>query len=237
MYIDNPIGNTPNSDNTDGDSRTILFEETVTTSGSPVATAQLAYSQPVDADTIYVTFDGVTYTCQKNVGSNNVNYYGAPSPEGSPAPDFSNIPFSIANDSFIIIATQTAGTHTVKVEVESSGGGGGASLGDAVPIDCELAAMPQINASLEPPTTLNDFKVIFKNEANGMFYLPAGMCCTFYYENPSALAVMHIDGSTDQPIGPIQHSTVELDGDTYCWFRIPQFDNDDYIMLSVLPAD
>lgn len=137
MYIDNPIGNTPNNgDNTDNSSKTVLFEETVTTStsGAPVAQAELAYSQYIDADTIYVTFDGTTYTCQKrHDDEEGANYYGAPTVDGRV--DFSTIPFSISSNSTNenYIATQTAGTHTVKVEVESSGGGG-ASLGALVQV-------------------------------------------------------------------------------------------------------
>ena len=127
MYIDNPIGNTPdNGDNTDNNSKTVLFEETVTTAQQgefPVAQAELAYSQYIDADTIYVTFDGTTYTCQKrHDDEEGANYYGAPTVDGRV--DFSTIPFSISSNSTNenYIATQTAGTHTVKVEAEESSG-------------------------------------------------------------------------------------------------------------------
>lgn len=139
MYIDNPIGNTPdNGDNTDNNFKTVLFEETVTTAQQgefPVAQAELAYSQYIDADTIYVTFDGTTYTCQKrHDDEEGANYYGAPTVDGRV--DFSTIPFSISSNSTNenYIATQIAGTHTVKVEVEGSGGGG-ASFGNYVNID------------------------------------------------------------------------------------------------------
>lgn len=114
-----------------GSSKELLFEETVETSGSPVAQAKLAYSQFIDADTIYVTYDGVTYTCPKvwdeQIGGNT---YGSPN-GSSGTPVFSDIPFSIISRSQTspsvtesYIATETAGTHTVKVEVEGSGGGG-----------------------------------------------------------------------------------------------------------------
>ena len=117
MYIDNPIGNTPNSDNTDGDSRTMLFEETVTThddDGENVAF--LSYASQITADTIYVTFDGTEYTCP-NDGDGATNVYGE-------LRVFDDYPFGIqstAGERNVII-TQTAGTHTVKVEVEESSG-------------------------------------------------------------------------------------------------------------------
>lgn len=126
-----------------GSSKELLFEETVETSGSRVAQAKLAYSQFIDADTIYVTYDGVTYTCSKVWDEQTgVNTYGAPN-GSSGTPVFSDIPFSIISRSQTspsvtesYIATETEGTHTVKVEVEGSGGGGGASFGNYVNIDC-----------------------------------------------------------------------------------------------------
>lgn len=125
-----------------GSSKELLFEETVETSGSRVAQAKLAYSQFIDADTIYVTYDGaVTYICSKVWDEQTgANTYGAPN-DSSGTPVFSNIPFSIISRSQTspsvtesYIATETAGTHTVKVEVEGSGGGG-ASFGNYVNID------------------------------------------------------------------------------------------------------
>ena len=95
-----------------GSSKELLFEETVTTSGSPVAQAQLASSQYIDADTIYVTLDGVEYTCPKRtIQGESGNFYGANDPT------FADYPFVIQSSSENnTIITQTAGTHTVKVE-------------------------------------------------------------------------------------------------------------------------
>lgn len=93
----------------------MLFEETVTTSGSP-ASAMLDQISIIDADTIYITFDGVTYTCPK-VENSKINRYG------SSDDTFSDFPFyiySVLEDGQSFIGTQTAGTYTIKVEIAAN---------------------------------------------------------------------------------------------------------------------
>jgi len=83
----------------------------------------------IEADSIRVTFDGVEYICPKrSISEINTNYYGAPTPieTGEEDYDWSAFPFSIATGTdgeSMIIATQTAGTHTLKIDTPQSGGG------------------------------------------------------------------------------------------------------------------
>ncbi len=92
----------------------LLTNETVTTTdhgGTNVA--ELTYSGQIIADTIFVTFDGTEYECEKKT-IEGMDYYGADLSGGSP--DFSNYPFVISYDDSNIIVTETGGTHTVKIE-------------------------------------------------------------------------------------------------------------------------
>lgn len=95
---------------------TQLFSETVTTadSGSGNYSAQLSYSQLIDADTITVTYDGTEYTCTPFESG----AYGAPWSNELNAYDFSEFPFSLYTSvGYADIATQTAGEHTVAAVV------------------------------------------------------------------------------------------------------------------------
>ena len=114
--------------NADGGGKTwvTLCEEAVTTvEDNGIYMAQLSYSQLISADTIRVTFDETTYTCSIANQRTNTTYYGGFDETG---PDFSEYPFVIlserGSDGFDnYIGTETAGTHTVKIEAlqESSG--------------------------------------------------------------------------------------------------------------------
>jgi len=83
----------------------------------------------IEADSIRVTFDGVEYICPKrSVSEISTNYYGALTPleSGEEDYDWSEFPFSIATGTdgeSMIVATQTAGTHTLKIDTPQSGGG------------------------------------------------------------------------------------------------------------------
>ena len=83
----------------------------------------------IEADSIRVTFDGLEYICPKrSISEISTNYYGAPTPleTGEENYDWSVFPFSIATGTdgeSMIIATQTAGTHTLKIDTPQSGGG------------------------------------------------------------------------------------------------------------------
>lgn len=91
-----------------------LTDESVTTAqdqfGSVSST--LAYSTPIDADTIKVTFDGTEYTCDKALIGDMIAYGGV----GEQGPDFSEYPFAITSTNANLIYTETAGTYQVKIE-------------------------------------------------------------------------------------------------------------------------
>jgi len=88
---------------------------TVTSEDSPAASASLAYTDAIKADSIKVTFDGTEYTCQKNGDGG----YGAPWNDETQSMDWSTYPFSIAYADAMntnMLATETAGTHQIKIE-------------------------------------------------------------------------------------------------------------------------
>lgn len=94
-----------------------LFSETVTTvAGNNGNSASLTYAEPITADTLKVTFDGVDYTCPKISGVGGIAYGGF----GETGPDFTEFPFVISFGSASnIIYTQTAGEHTVSATAET----------------------------------------------------------------------------------------------------------------------
>lgn len=87
-----------------------LTEESVTTElqGS-VAYGELSYSQPIDADGIKVTFDGVEYECPRL----SDDTYGAPYDRSTNTFDWSEYPFSVFDNN---LATPSAGTYAIKIE-------------------------------------------------------------------------------------------------------------------------
>lgn len=92
-----------------------LTDESVTTAeGEYGSVGTLAYSTPIDADTIKVTFNGTEYTCDKTLMGGSVSYGGV----GEQGPDFSEYPFAIISiaESGNILYTETAGTYQVKIE-------------------------------------------------------------------------------------------------------------------------
>ena len=97
---------------------TQLFSETVTVTdnGSGMYSAQLAYSQLIDASTITVTFDGTEYVCPR-IDSFGSYFYGGFTEQG---PVFTEYPFAInsTNDANYVF-TETASTHTVVASASS----------------------------------------------------------------------------------------------------------------------
>ena len=101
---------------------TLLTEETVTTElEGNEAYGDFSYSQLIDADSITVTFDGVEYECEVNYYDGEYSY-GALYDDNLGTYDWSEYPFAVS--SFITdsphttLCTQTAGTYTIKIEVE-----------------------------------------------------------------------------------------------------------------------
>lgn len=98
-----------------------LFSETVTTVASELSdegVASLSYSNPITADTIKVTFDGVEYICEKHISmDDNIYVYGG-------FDGFSEYPFYIESEdrggdtAINEIHTATAGTHTVSATTD-----------------------------------------------------------------------------------------------------------------------
>lgn len=103
---------------------TTLTEESVTTTkeeGDIAAFGDFSYSQLIDADNIKVTFDGVEYECEVNYHDGEYSY-GASYDSNLDAYDWSEYPFAVSSfftDSpHTTLATQAAGTYTIKIEVE-----------------------------------------------------------------------------------------------------------------------
>lgn len=98
-----------------------LTDESVTTAmegNVPYAKGDFAYSEPITADIIKVTFNGTEYTCNKIVSAIGGNAYGG---IGAQGPDFSEYPFAITSgtlgaETFNTLFTETASTYQVKIE-------------------------------------------------------------------------------------------------------------------------
>lgn len=97
------------------------FEETVETAisdGAPCSTAILNHSKLISYPAIKVTFDGTEYICYGVLQGPGIIYGEFSTTEG---PDFTNYPFALTsatqgNNVFNVVYTDTAGTHTIKVE-------------------------------------------------------------------------------------------------------------------------
>lgn len=107
---------------------TQLFSETATTEAVPdfeFYGARLTYDQFIDAPGLAVTFDGVTYECERvDVwGDSSTFLYGAPrTDEGY---DFSEYPFSVESEStsdgsiYNSLYTGNAGTYTISAAMRT----------------------------------------------------------------------------------------------------------------------
>lgn len=111
-----------------GESWNTLFEGEITTVEEAGAYfSDLSISDYIDVDKIKVTFNGVEYECNKTK-MGNTNAYGGSVNEANEF-DFSNYPFMInsINTPNIMnaVATESPGTHSIKIEVpqESEGSG------------------------------------------------------------------------------------------------------------------
>ena len=95
---------------------TLIDESVITTveGSAHFALGGFTYSEPVTADEIKVTFNGVEYTCQK-IGDAE---YGAPYNGSTNTFDWSEYPFNILLKGGVhhFLSTETAGTYQVKIE-------------------------------------------------------------------------------------------------------------------------
>lgn len=103
---------------------TILTDETVITETSrDISAGTLTYTEPITADTIKVTFDGVEYTCQNEANANGGLY-------GDTSGDFAEYPFVLESNSAMdaatgtltidnVLYTKTAGTYDIIIEANA----------------------------------------------------------------------------------------------------------------------
>lgn len=95
--------------------RTTLTDESVTTiADDDMNRGALAYSTPIDADTIKVTFNGTEYVCDAQYGLMSKTY-GAPMEEDNI--DWSEYPFQIISGLNNSLCTESAGTYQIKIDV------------------------------------------------------------------------------------------------------------------------
>lgn len=95
---------------------TVLTEETVTTSNQDGKNVgYFTYNDQIDADVIYVTFNGTRYECPVIDNPSGSKYYGGAGEQG---PVFTEFPFVVASAVDLNeLYTETPGTYTVKIEV------------------------------------------------------------------------------------------------------------------------
>lgn len=94
---------------------TQLFSETVTTTSRyGTVNAYLTYSEPITADTLIVTFNGVEYTVNKKASGDFSKYGGMDEHSNL---DFSVYPFALSCDAWgsNTLYTETPGTYTISV--------------------------------------------------------------------------------------------------------------------------
>lgn len=115
---------------------TTICDETVTTyvDDSDNAAELSTLTGPIEADSIVVTYDNTVYTC-----TNDGDMYGAP------YEDYSQYPFTIYSDGFMLC--ETSGTHSVKIEVDVKTVESSQSFNDAV-----STALPIMQIAIEKTT-------------------------------------------------------------------------------------
>ena len=96
------------------------FEGSVTTEQSEMGNiGYINYNEQLTADTLKITFDGIEYECEK-ISTITSNMYGGFGEDGL---DFSEYPFLImSTEDENRVFTESAGTHTLKIEEPQSGG-------------------------------------------------------------------------------------------------------------------
>lgn len=106
------------------ESSTQLFSETVTTVEEGTQnTGTLTYAEPIAADTLKVTFNGVDYICTKHSIELFTDVdYGAPYVPDTDSHDFSEYPFNITSSDTGVneIVTATAGTYAISASIETT---------------------------------------------------------------------------------------------------------------------
>lgn len=164
-------------DNGWGVESTQLFSETVTTVASPYGNeAQLAYSQIISNDEIVVTFDGTDYVCQnRDTSTPNSNFFGGVDSGGNY--DFSTYPFAIVSvlGPGNIVATETAGTHSIAAETQSVDVSQGFEM--AVSVCADTSTMPM--ECVSQTTTFDDMAQAF-SDGRILFFKPSASATIMY---------------------------------------------------------
>ena len=95
------------------ETRTTLFDGVATTESFGSINRTVLLAQDTNAPTIFVTFDGEEYTLERTEIAMGTLYGDA----GDSEPSFANIPFAIlSRNLFTFLYTESAGTHSVKIE-------------------------------------------------------------------------------------------------------------------------
>lgn len=113
-----------------------LFNESVTTvAGTGGNMAPLTYAEPITADTLKVTFNGVEYTCPKITMPRGVGYGAI----GSTGFDFTEFPFMIwSGNEGNFLYTETPGTYTISASAKTT------TYTDAFKNGVQLASVPHV---------------------------------------------------------------------------------------------
>ena len=115
MYLDKVVTQLRDEVGWKSETTEQLFSETVTTTSRyGTVNAYLTYSEPITADTLIITFNGVEYTVNK-IASGDFSYYGGM--DAGSNLDFSVYPFALSCDAWGSnkLYTETAGTYTLSV--------------------------------------------------------------------------------------------------------------------------
>lgn len=197
-----------------------LTEESVTTTkfdeSDLIASAELSYTDLIDANEIRVTFNGVEYECDRiDVGVPGVSVYGGADAHGEA--DFSEYPFMLECESGLnTLLTETAGTYQIKIEAveaevevsscfrkavetvtEDSPSPSGESISIGVPQNSFLQV---VNFSAKP----SDQVTIPANEYRQIHLLSSPISSA---SEIIGACINSVKGSTDNLLRPISFST------------------------------
>jgi hypothetical protein len=153
---------------------TVLTEESVTTSNQDGMNGGVfAYTGVINADIIYVTFNGTRYECHA-IDFNDYKWYGGFSALG---PAFTEYPFIIRSDttgdSGNILFTEAEGTYTVKIETVAKTIEVSDTFKEAVGASVDTSNTPKILRCIESVTNITDVQNFLNDGGIVYFTAPA----------------------------------------------------------------